>query len=303
MTLSFLCLKKSHNLKSKTKIVTNIHNIAFCAIFTPLMSLANPINIADSDMQGKADSINNLANALDAHPMYENSVIAKSGFFLGVSGGGSIVTPDYSNTTYTTKFPYSANASFNLNNMRPQIEGGWAVGAKIGYRLFIGQSWGFKAYMDYHFSESFATKKVDGIAPPDDFPAEATYRIIRNAHLIAANFDFFYHRDRLGGFIGLGLGYQGYSFNTSINTIYSGTGQNAAFTTYNDTIRVNEPFKGTFAMPLNIGVSYDLSMSNQLSLTAKIPLLSYNYTYSNTNFNGKSSLRNYLLVVEYSYTF
>lgn len=243
--------------------------------------------------------LTNFANA-------NTQIIANSGIFMGFSGGGIITAPDYGNTTYSTIFPTAKpkdTAKFSLKDLNPQLEFGWAVGAKLGYRTFLGQNWGIKTYIDYYYSRSNATKRYNGYSQTKNYPVETTYKIARESHLAAINLDLFYRRDRLGASMGVGLGYQKYKFDSSTSIKYNGSYPQGLLAKYSTAAEGKESFASVLAMPLNVALTYDLTTNDQLSINAKIPLLNYSYSYSDPSFEGTISLKNYLVFVEYSYTF
>lgn len=238
--------------------------------------------------------------------IFQKKMVGKSGFFIGLSGGGNIITPDYNNVTYVVKYANTQRndiAIFQLGNLSGELEFGWAAGGKVGYKVFIGQRWGINTYVDYYYSKSSATKRGNGSAPPSDYPIRAEYTVSRQTHFGSVNVDIFYNKDRLGFFLGAGMGVQGYNFDSTISTRYVGSWPNSVGNRYTTIQKVDEPYTSGLSIPLNVGLTYDLSASNQIYFGARIPLFSYHYTYKTEGFTGSSSLKNYLLQVGYMVTF
>lgn len=246
----------------------------------------------------------NLISAAEPK-IFQKKMVGKSGFFIGASGGMNVVTPNYGDSSYTVTYVTTKTdtAIFQLGNLSGDNEFGWAAGAKVGYKAFIGQRWGINTYVDYYYSRSTGTKRGNGSAPPRDYPIRAEYHTKRETHFGSVNVDVFYNRDRLGGFIGAGIGVQGYNFDSTITTRYVGSWPNVETAKYTKTTEINEPYKSALSIPLNLGITYDLSASNQVYVSARIPLFSYHYTYSSKGFAGGLTLKNYLLQIGYIVTF
>lgn len=198
---------------------------------------------------------------------------AKDGIFVGANVGLPITTP-----TYTDGLK-------DATNTLPSSGIGYTLGLDIGYKQYFSSSLGLKYYANYIFSQSFGSKVSE-----NQMKIDAT--IIN--HLITANVDFFYNfTQSFGAYVGIGLGFSGYSAN------YKATipGVDISPTLKGD-------FAGSFALPINLGVTYNINDTHAINLGAKIPILATSIKVkTDGEVAGGVDLRNYIVQVGYAYTF
>ncbi|PAF45458.1 outer membrane beta-barrel protein [Helicobacter sp. 11S02629-2] len=218
---------------------------------------------------------------------------AKSGVFVG----GNLGLP----ITAATDIPSLVQPFI------PTTGVGYTVGVNVGYKQDLTTEMGLKYYLSYNFSQSFASKAIGPIENKAD---------ILN-HLVVANVDYFYDFDKMfGAYVGIGLGYSDYSGSFNIANI-------ADFGISG----------GSFALPINVGVNFNINESNTISLGAKIPVLGTDVNVlgataqkvqalqngggessssSSTTTDGEpaalqvikgGTLRNYIIQLGYTYTF
>ncbi|MWV61689.1 outer membrane beta-barrel protein [Helicobacter saguini] len=236
------------------------------------------------------------------------SVLGKSGFTLGVRVGGSFVDANYRGAIYK---PASV-VEYQLEMTAPGSENGYMGGIDIGYRLYIGDNWGLRGHLDYNFSYTNGYKRGQGFSTNN--PIITTAEVSRFGHLITLNLDLFWNYGAFGIYVGLGVGYEGYTFTSKNTSRYAFQHTGTHPLDGSDTLMGS--FQGGVALPLNFGISFDINQHNQISLGAKLPILAqkYNYTQSvsgtsssalyNPTFSGEiPSFRNYIVELGYTFTF
>lgn len=195
-----------------------------------------------------------------------------SGLFVGVNAGVPITVPSYSDLGLGLQ-------GMGGKDLFPTSGIGWAVGVDLGYKQALSENKGLRYYLSYNYNQSKGSKD-NGIYGK----MEADI----NQQLITANVDFLYSfTQSLGAYIGLGVGYQ--QFNPTWKM--SGT-------------EITAGKKGGLAVPLNIGLTYNLNDAHQLSLGAKIPLVAYDYENRKTpTMEANAALRTYIVSIGYNLTF
>lgn len=189
-----------------------------------------------------------------------------SGLFVGVNAGVPITTPSYSGFT-------GVKDSFPTSGI------GWAVGLDVGYKQALSENYGLKYYISYNYNQSKGSK--DNAQPLGKVNADI------NQHLITANVDYYFNfTPTFGAYIGIGVGYQQY------DPTWKVMGQN-----------ISQGAKGGLAVPVNLGLTYNLNDKNQLLLGAKIPVLAYDYESKSQTIQGTATLRTYIVQIGYNLTF
>lgn len=212
------------------------------------------------------------------------SAAQNSGVFLGVNAGVPITTPTYGGGLAVIKQALPSNGI------------GYAVGVDLGYKQALSKNMGLKYYLEYNYSKSKGKKEGSSIQLINKVDANIT------ADLLTLNIDYYFNPvDLFGIYVGIGVGYQ--SFKPTWD--YVGMG--------NTTGSVGGKTKGGLAVPLNVGVTFNISDGNQILLGAKIPLVAYDYkTEIPAVFSGGAAtsmapanvkLKNYIVQVGYNYTF
>lgn len=171
-----------------------------------------------------------------------------SGVFAGVNAGVPITTPDYSGSLS------------NIKSILPTSGIGYNLGVSLGFRQALNESMGLRYYVEYDFNQSFGSGSgnMNGAMKVDT-------KASINQHLITLNVDYYYNfTSAFGAFIGVGVGYQ--SYKPSWTATIGG----------NDT-KIGSGAQGGLAVPVNVGVSYNINPQHQITLGAKIPLVAYEY--------------------------
>lgn len=198
-----------------------------------------------------------------------------SGLFVGVNAGVPITVPSYSNMT--------SMAARLGTDIFPSSGIGWAVGVDLGYKQALGENQGLRYYLSYNYNQSKGSKDNGTIALGDG-KMDADI----NQQLITANVDYLYSfTQSLGAYIGIGVGYQ------QFDPTWKMAGQS-----------VTVGKKGGLAVPLNVGLTYNLNDAHQLSLGAKIPLVAYKYQNQGDAILGAdAALSTYIVSIGYNLTF
>lgn len=193
--------------------------------------------------------------------------------FVGVNAGIPITTSKYSGLGDTEQ-------------RMPKTGIGYSLGINVGYKSNLGPNDGLKYYLEYMYSESYG-KKSSG-SGGEKSVAKANI----NSQLITLNADYYYNfTDLFGVYAGLGIGYV--SYNPKYRVTFEGA-----------TESIRGGAKGGFALPLNLGLSFNINQHHGLSLGAKIPLIGYKYKVKATeDVNFSVKLSTYIVSVGYSYTF
>ncbi|MCX2716330.1 outer membrane beta-barrel protein [Helicobacter sp. MIT 21-1697] len=191
-----------------------------------------------------------------------------SGLFVGVNAGVPITTPSYTGFT-------------GLKENFPTSGFGWALGLDVGYKQALSESYGLKYYISYNYNQSKGSKD-------NSTPIIGKVNADINQHLITANVDYYFNfTPAFGAYIGIGVGYQQ----------YNPTWKTAAMS-------ISQGAKGGLAVPVNVGLTYNVDNASQILLGAKIPLVAYDYkSNSNPMAQGTATLRTYIVQVGYNYTF
>lgn len=203
----------------------------------------------------------------------------ESGFFVGVNAGVPITTPSYSGFLST------------IDNNLPTIGVGWALGVNVGYQQALSPSFGLKYYVDYNYNESYGDKKGGNFAGISKVKADLTQQ------QITANVDFYYNlTSAFAAYLGLGIGYQSYKPTWKPTIPFLGE------------MSFGGKQKGGLAVPLNLGVTYDITSAHSVLLGAKIPLVKYDYDTEVSlppmpAQSATSSMRTYLVQVGYRFKF
>lgn len=206
-----------------------------------------------------------------------SAVAQSSGVFVGVNAGVPYTVPSYSGALDTMKGGF------------PKSGIGWAIGLDVGYKHALSEDYGLKYYVDINYSQSKG-KKNGGFQTFNSVEADI------NSLLVTANVDFYYNfTSVVGGYIGLGLGYQ------SFKPTWKPTTPQGAMSFGGDN-------KGGIALPLNIGLNFNISDAHQITLGAKIPLIAYKYDTTlpaaiGSATDGTATLRAYIFQVGYNYSF
>ncbi|MWV70442.1 outer membrane beta-barrel protein [Helicobacter saguini] len=178
-------------------------------------------------------------------------------------------------------------ATLNYSDAGNIISLGFAAGLEVGYQHPITDNMGFRYYLDYFYSRTSASKtmSVQG--------NNADVNIDINSHMAFANIDYYYNfTDNFAFSIGLGLGYHTMRPYLSANV----TGTDGVSRTNN----FNDKYGGSFALPINIGFSYDFLSSHRLTLSAKIPTLFLEYNSAQL---GYIDIRSFIVSVGHSLVF
>lgn len=194
-----------------------------------------------------------------------------SGLFVGVNAGVPITTPEYSNIG-------AMLAGMGGKDLFPTSGIGWAVGVDLGYKQALGANSGLRYYLSYNYNQSKGSKN-NALGKME---ADITQQ------LITANVDYLYSfTQSFGAYIGIGVGYQ------QFDPTWKMTGT-----------KITAGKKGGLAVPLNVGLTYNLNDAHQLSLGAKIPLLAYDYENQKTpEIGADAALRTYIVSIGYNLTF
>lgn len=213
-----------------------------------------------------------------------SAVAQSSGVFVGVNAGVPYTVPSYSGALDTMKGGF------------PKSGIGWAIGLDVGYKHALSEDYGLKYYVDINYSQSKG-KKNGGFQTFNSVEADI------NSLLVTANVDFYYNfTSVVGGYIGLGLGYQS----------FKPTWKPSLATPPGTTMSFGASSKGGIALPLNIGLNFNISDAHQITLGAKIPLIAYKYdttlpqqvsVMTGGKTDGTATLRAYIFQVGYNYTF
>lgn len=200
-----------------------------------------------------------------------------SGLFVGVNAGVPYTVPTYSGALKTIK------------SALPESGIGWAVGLDVGYKQALSEKMGLKYYLSYNYNESKGDKKGGGEPMITKVKANITQQ------LITANVDYYYNfTSMFGAYIGVGVGYQQFKPTWTPTTPLGD-------------LTIGGETKGGLAVPLNIGLNFNVNDASQITLGAKIPLVGYDYK-SNVALptgggEGTSGLRTYIVQVGYNFTF
>lgn len=204
----------------------------------------------------------------------------ESGLFVGVNAGIPITSPSYGG--------YLKSMESGL----PTSGIGWALSLDLGYKQALSTTMGLKYYLEYNYNESYG-EKTGGSVMFSKVKADIAQQ------LITINVDYYYNPiDLVGVYIGLGLGYQ------SFKPTWTPTMQVGSTTIGGET-------QGGFALPLNLGVTFNATDANQILIGAKIPLIGYDYKPSSNpalaaitqGASGNVKLNTYIVQVGYNYTF
>lgn len=187
--------------------------------------------------------------------------------FVGVNAGIPITTPKYSGLGM-------------LQSMFPETGIGYSLGINVGYKSNFGPNNGLKYYLEYIYSESYSESDTK------DVKADI------NSQLITLNVDYYYNFTNLFGvYAGLGIGYVSYNPKYTMPPLPS----------MSSTIELT---KGGFALPLNLGLLFNINKRHGLSLGAKIPLIGCKYKVSFPGADNASvKLSTYIVSAGYNYTF
>ena len=202
------------------------------------------------------------------------SAESKSGLFVGVNVGVPITTINY--VEYYEE----------LEEIYPTLGVGYALGINVGYKRMLNDKMGLRYYVDYHFNQSFGSKTTQ--EGRDKFKGSTTI----TQHLATANVDFLYNfTSSFGAYVGIGLGYRRYAATMT----FSGEGE---------LFKPDLKTASGFALPINIGVNYNLSDNQTIDIGAKINTFGVTTKYSayNTDFDV-ADLRTFIIKVGYTYTF
>lgn len=192
-----------------------------------------------------------------------------SGVFVGANFGVPVTVPEY------------FGSISKMKSDLPTTGVGYSISINVGYKQLLSQNMGLKYYLDYNFNESF------GKSSGGTLFSKVDAKIAQQ--LITANVDYFYNpTDLFGMYIGIGLGYQGF------RPIYTTTLKATSITN-----TIGSGLQGGFALPLNLGFTFNVSASHQIILGAKIPVASYNYKESFSTIK----LSSYIVHLGYNYTF
>ncbi|PAF51896.1 hypothetical protein BKH43_01305 [Helicobacter sp. 13S00401-1] len=222
---------------------------------------------------------------------------AKSGVFVSGNVGLPITDPTYSTDVQAA--------------LAPSTGVGYMLGADVGYQQQINDKVGFRYYLSYNFSQSFASKNLSAaqvgmLAQANGGMANGTASAGTNGgasgkisavnfnHLVALNVDYFINFTKMfSGYVGAGLGYTAYSINNTTNLTVGGHAAPAD---------IRNISGDGFAVPINLGVSLDLGDSQRINLGTKIPIVATDVKGGPNNIQ-RASLRNYIVQLGYSYTF
>lgn len=194
--------------------------------------------------------------------------------FVGVNAGVPVTTPKYS------------GLDMMLQDF-PKTGIGYSLGINVGYKSNFGSNNGLKYYLEYIYNKSYSKT-------PDSEPdSEQDIKADINSQLITLNMDYYYNFiDLFGVYAGLGIGYVSY------NPKYTMSPRPSMPSTI-------ELTKGGLALPLNLGLSFNINQHHGLSLGAKILLIGHKYNLSSFPGadNASVKLSTYIVSVGYSYTF
>lgn len=299
--------------KSHKRLTKGFYKNALATLLLSSM-LTNALNAATANYENDAFTERNTKRydfEIPAELLFSSgnfAVVGQSGFTIGLKAGASLVSANYVGAIYK---PASV-VEYQLERTAPSFESGYTGGVDIGYRYYIGDSWGIRGHLDYNFS--YTTGYEMGIGFSNTNPITTTSNVTRFGHLITLNLDFFYNYGAIGVFLGVGVGYEGYSF-TSKNTSRLAY-QHSSTAVLDGADTLTGGLKGGVALPINVGLSFDINENNQLSIGAKIPILSQSYNYTqgvkgtssstgyNPTFSGTApQFRNYIIEAGYTFTF
>ncbi|PAF45558.1 outer membrane beta-barrel protein [Helicobacter sp. 11S02629-2] len=244
-----------------------------------------------------------LIGVLGLVALLSGGAYAKSGIFVGGNVGLPITNPTYDNSV--------------VEEIAPKTGIGYMLGLDVGYQQAINDKVGFRYYLSYNFSQSFASKSLtsaqagavlaaqngassaNGMAAAASTGTNGSVPSVKSSavnfnHLVALNVDYYVNFTKMfSGYVGAGFGYTNYHINNT-TSITAGT------KTENHLIAVNGD---GFAVPINIGVSANLGESQRINLGAKIPIVSTDVKGGSGFGEQSASLRNYIIQIGYSYTF
>ncbi len=256
----------------------------------------------------------------------------ESGIFVGANVGVPVTSPSYGGGFHSTNmnitipgYPISMPASLSrsLKSILPTSGVGWGLGLDFGYKQALTESMGFKYYISlmYAYSYGSSNKKADmsvdesmagylALAGITDLTATiGNVQANMEQYLVTFNIDYYYNvTDLFGMYIGLGFGYQGFSPDWKVSV--SGSSNSIASYASEGLSNLYIGRRGGFAMPLNVGFTFNSSPQSQWTIGVKIPLVRYNYKITAedkklADYVGASNVKlaTYNVQVGYNYTF
>lgn len=191
--------------------------------------------------------------------------------FVGANVGVSITDSTLTSSNLKNDFSVGSGA-------------GWLIGVEVGYRHFLSDNFGFNTYLSYDYMQTFSNSGKGGTG------TSYSINTTLNQQLIAANFDLFYNlTDSFGVYFGLGLG---------------ATMLQPSFSISNDSLGArnqSDKTRAFFALPFNAGFQFNINENHTITLGAKLPLLSQDYTSS--RISNKEEIRTYMVMLGYTYHF
>ncbi|PAF49048.1 hypothetical protein BKH43_07325 [Helicobacter sp. 13S00401-1] len=237
--------------------------------------------------------------------------LAKDGVFIGVNAGLA-----YTNISYKK----SSNGNFY-----PEDAPGYSVGLDVGYTQSFNKYMGLRYYLSYNFSQTFGEKSV--------FLNSSGQETIYNNgtssfnNMLLANVDYFVNLNKMFEvYAGFGVGYA-YS-NTNLLKAKIDPANGGVVMSINQgsekTVINGEPDTffnagGGFVLPINVGLSINITNHQVLRMGVKIPLLSTDLKAVRTRIpllspqlsalagipkgEDMGSIKNVIAQLGYSYTF
>ncbi|RAX54645.1 hypothetical protein CCY99_02460 [Helicobacter sp. 16-1353] len=197
-----------------------------------------------------------------------------SGLLLGVNVGVPITSPSYGGALNSMKSGLPSNGI------------GWAASIDIGYKQALSNNMGLKYYLEYNYNASYGNKEGGSVM-------FSKVKADIKQQLITLNVDYYFNpTDLFGVYVGLGVGYQ--TFKPTWTPTMAGGVTTMTFGGEN---------KGGLAVPLNLGLTFNVNESNQILIGAKIPLVAYDYKTTVLTQAANVKLSTYIVQVGYNYTF
>lgn len=206
---------------------------------------------------------------------------ANSGVFVGVNAGVPITTPSYSGILK------------DFSSVLPKTGFGFAASVDLGCNQAISDKHGLRYYVEYIYNQSFGSRKGVTIKPPTSGVIKSDTKADIINQLATFNVDYYFNFvDSFGMYFGVGVGY---AFFKSKWTFSSSDSSSV----------VSRKVKGGLAVPVNVGFMFNVNPNNSIILSAKIPLINYEYKTSIAQLqqSGSAKLTTYIVQIGYSHKF
>ncbi|PAF46036.1 outer membrane beta-barrel protein [Helicobacter sp. 11S02629-2] len=236
---------------------------------------------------------------------------AKDGVFVGINAGLVNSRIDYKKKTSRSFFPVDAP--------------GYSVGLDIGYTQSFTKIMGLRYYVSYNFSQSFGEKSA--FTPDNGSTTMYNNGALILNHMILANVDYFIKLDSMFElYAGFGLGYSHFTANllqakvdpkTGYIIMSTNSSSEEAFPNGKPDTYFNEG--ASFVLPINVGLSINITEHQSLRMGLKIPLIATDFAAMGLNIpllsqaeadmiappkgEIQGSIKNFIAQIGYSYTF